>query len=299
MKTNLGNGLEISRIVHGHWRLAGWNRSPRELATLTREVADLGVTTIDTADIYGDYTCEKLFGEALRADPSLRKGLQIITKCGIKLISDKFPGRKYKHYDYSYDHLVFAAESSLKNLATDHLDLLLLHRPAPFFDPEAVARAFSDLKKAGKVLHFGVSNFEPVQFEMLSAYTEDKLVTNQVEISPWCLTHFGNGNVDFFLREKIRPMAWSPLGGGRIKDPADEKDRQIRLALEEVATELEVVRLEQVALAWLLCHPATIIPIVGSGRPERIRLAADSLRLRMSTEQWYRIYTAAAGKEVP
>ena len=298
-KVKLTADLEFSRIVHGHMRLAEWKMSNREILKLTEQTIELGVTTIDHADIYGGYHCEKLFGDAMQLNKNLRKEIQIVTKCGIQLISDKFPGRNLKHYDYSFDHIVTSVNNSLKNFSTDYIDVLLLHRPAPFFNPEAVAKAFSHLKRAGKVLHFGVSNFNPIQIAMLNSYTEEKLVTNQVEISPFCLEHFENGNIDYFLKDKIKPMAWSPLAGGRIINPHEEKGRRIHHALSEVAEELNVTSIDKVVYCWLLKHPATIIPIAGTGQFERIKHAVEAADINMSLEQWYKIYTASTGKDLP
>lgn len=153
------NKAGLSRIIHGHWRLAEWNLSPVALLKLTEQAIDLGVTSFDHADIYGNHTCESLFGDAIALKPGIREQIRIITKCGIKLANEKFPGRKIKIYDYSYDHIISSVEQSLKNFRTDRIDILLLHRPSPFFEPEQVAKAFSHLKLKGKVLHFGVSNF--------------------------------------------------------------------------------------------------------------------------------------------
>lgn len=302
MKANrikLTDGLEFSRIVHGHMRLSSWNISAQELVKLTEHSIELGVTTIDHADFYGNYRCEKLFGEALKLDKNLRRKVEIVTKCGIQILSDQYPERKLKHYDYTYDHILSSVDHSLKNLNTDYIDLFLLHRPAPFFDPEAVAKAFSILKAQGKVLNFGVSNFTPGQFEMLASYTEDKLVTNQVEISPYCLEHFENGNIDYFMKERIKPMAWSPLAWGKLLIPSDLKGERIRRVIEEIAAELGVHPVENIIYSWLLNHPATIMPIVGTGKIERIKEAVEAMNIEMSLEQWYKIYNASTGTELP
>jgi len=298
-KINLTNDFGLSRIVHGQMRMKDWNRSHQQLLKLIEELIDLGVTTFDHADIYGNYTCEAILGDVLELDRSIRDKIEIVTKCGIKPVSDKFPGRKIKCYDYSYDHIVSSVDKSLTNLRTDYIDLLLLHRPAPFIDPEEAAKAFSTLKREGKVLHFGVSNFTPGQFEMLNSFTGEKLVTNQVEISPYCLEHFENGNIDFFLKEKIKPMAWSPMAGGKFINPHDEKGHRILQALTEVAEELNVTPVDKVIYAWLLKHPASVMPVVGSGNIERVRYAVEALDIDMSLEQWYKIYIAAKGKELP
>lgn len=298
MKTQLSTELELSRIVHGHWRLADWKLSNQELLSLTEQCIELGVSSFDHADIYGNYTCESLFGDALSLKPSLRSQIQIISKCGIKLATNRYPERKLKTYDYSYNHIVSSVENSLRYLRTDYLDLLLLHRPSPFFAPEGVAKAFSDLKESGMVLNFGVSNFSSQQSEMLNSYIDEKLVTNQVEISPACLEHFENGNIDSFLKERIKPMAWSPLAGGRLFNPKSEREKQILKTLSEVAKELNVEKIDQVIYAWLLKHPVGMLPIVGTSKIERIKSAVEALNIEMSHEQWFRIY-ASTGVEMP
>lgn len=298
-KVKLANDFGISRIVHGQMRMGTWNLTSQALLAFFEELVEMGLTTFDHADIYGNYSCEAILGDALNLKREFRGRIEIITKCGINLVSDKFPARRVKYYDYSYDHIITSVTNSLTRLRSDYIDLLLLHRPAPFFDPDAVARAFSDLKRDGKVLHFGVSNFTPGQYEMLQSYTGEKLVTNQVEISPYCLDHFENGNIDFFLKERIKPMAWSPLAGGKLLNQPGEKGSRILQALNEVAMELDVAPVERVIYAWLFKHPATIIPVVGSGKTEHIRHAVEALRLEMSLEQWYKIYIASCGQDLP
>jgi len=298
-KIKLADNLEFSRLVHGLWRLPEWKMSDQELLELTQQAIELGITTFDHADIYGNYSCEKKFGDALALKKELRKDIRIVTKCGIKLISDKFPERKIQHYDYSAAHIVSSVENSLANFRTSYIDLLLLHRPSPFFNPEEVAEAFRILKQSGKVLHFGVSNFNPQQYEMLNSYLDAKLVTNQVEISPFCLEHFDNGNIDYFLEERIKPMAWSPLAGGEILMPKGEKGTRIFKSLTKVADELSVDSIDKIIYCWLLKHPASIIPIVGTGKIERIKNAVEALNIDMSLEQWFKIYIASTGKEMP
>jgi len=259
----------------------------------------LGVSTFDHADIYGNYSCEKLFGDALSLKPELRKEIKLITKCGIKLQSDKYPSRTLNHYDYSFNHIISSVENSLKNFHTNYIDLLLLHRPSPFFNPEEVAKAFSFLKKSGKVLHFGVSNFTPQQFETLAAHTDEKLVTNQVEISPLCLEHFDNGNMDYFLQKNIKPMAWSPIAGGKLLNPTNEKEQRIFKMLTKIADELNINSIDKLIYAWLLKHPSGIIPVVGTQKIERIKNAVEASKIDLSLELWFKIYTASIGTNVP
>ncbi|MCB2197680.1 MAG: aldo/keto reductase [Bacteroidetes bacterium] len=299
MKINITKDLKLSRIIHGHWRLADWDLSAQELLKLTEQLIELGITTFDHADIYGNHTCESLFGEALKLKKGLREKIQIITKCGIKLNTDKFPNRDIKYYDYSYDHIINSVNTSLQNLNTDYIDILLLHRPAPFFNPEEVALVFSHLELSGKVLYCGVSNFTPSQYEMLNAYTDERLVTNQVEISPLCLENFENGNIDFFLKEKIKPMAWSPMAGGKLFNPTNEHEINVFEILSEIAQEHNTESIAKIAYAWLLNHPVGILPIVGSQKLNRIKEAVEALEIKLTTEQWYKIYSSAIGSEVP
>ena len=298
-KVQLASDLSISPIVHGLWRLRDWKLSKQELLKLTEQAIEAGITSFDHADIYGDYSCEALFGEALELNKGLRKNIQLVTKCGIKLLSEKYPERKVKIYDYSAEHILFSVHQSLRNLKTDYIDILLLHRPSPFFEPEEVAKAFSELKSSGKVRHFGVSNFLPGQFDLLQSCLDEKLVTNQIELSPYCLEHFQNGNLDFLQRHKIRPMSWSPIAGGELFTPSTEKGKRVYAALKEVSAETGLAPLDQIAYQWLLMHPSGIIPVVGSGKIERIKSAVDAFDLTLSLEQWFKIYIAAQGCELP
>ncbi len=294
----LAPNLSLSPIIHGHWRLTDWNLSTKEIITLTEQCIELGITTFDHADIYGNYSCETLFGKALASQKSLRDKIQIVTKCGIKLLSGKFPERNTKHYDYSYEAITTSVNQSLANLQTDFIDVLLLHRPSPFFNPEEVAKAFAYLQQSGKVLHFGVSNFSASQFDMLNSFVDSPLVTNQLEISPYCLDVFKDGNLDHLQQHSIKPMAWSPLAGGRLFSPNDEKGNRLLECISIIAQEIEEENLDKVVYKWLLMHPAGILPIVGTGKIERLKNAADACDLELSLEQWFRIYIASEGKEM-
>lgn len=297
-KVRLTENLEFSRIVHGYWRLAEWNMKAEETLALLEKCIEMGITTIDHADIYGDYTCESLFGKVLALKPELRERIQIVTKCGIKLISKNRPDHKVKHYDTSRDHIIKSVENSLKNLHTDHIDLLLIHRPDPFMNPEEVADAFSKLKEEGKVLNFGVSNFRPSQFNMLSSYLDFPLVTNQVEISVMYLNSFIDGTIDQCVERGIAPMAWSPLAGGKIFSSNDEKAARLRDTLGKIAGELNVQSIDTLMYAWLLNHPAKIIPIIGSGKIDRIKAAVEAEKIKLTRQQWFEIWESSTGREV-
>lgn len=294
----LNDNLSLSRIVHGYWRLRDWNLSDDHLLKLIEQVLELGITSFDHADIYGNHTCEAYFGRALAKRPELREKMELISKCGIKMATDYNPELDIKIYDYSTEYIIKQAETSLKNLGTDRLDLLLLHRPAPFFNPEEVAKAFDQLRSSGKVLNFGVSNFSPAQFDTLQSYLDMPLATNQVEISVSCLEHFENENTEYFLKHKIKPMAWSPLAGGAIFNPKTEKDQRLTAVLKNIAAELNT-DIDQVMYAWLLKHPTGIMPIVGSQHINRIKSAVDALKIELSLEQWYKIYIASKGEDLP
>ncbi|MTI30372.1 aldo/keto reductase [Xanthovirga aplysinae] len=299
MKTiQLSEKVKFSQIIQGLWRLADWKQTSKESLHLIEECLEMGITSFDHADIYGDYSCEALFGEALKLNPSLRDSMQLITKCGIKLISSKRPEHSIKYYDTSKEHIQNSVQQSLKNLGTDHIDLLLIHRPDPFMNPSEVAEAFSKLREEGKVLEFGVSNFLPSQFKMLSTYLDFPLITNQIEVSVLNLEQFHNGTLELCQERQIAPMAWSPLGGGSFFTEHSEKNNRIRQTLKEVGEELGVSSPDQLLYAWLLAHPAQIMPIVGSGKIERIRHAAEATKIKMSREQWFKIYCSSLGHEV-
>lgn len=291
--------LKFSPIVAGLWRLVDWCMPAAQLQQYIEEALAMGITTFDHADIYGDYGCEGEFGKILKAHPRLREQMQLITKCGIKIVSPKHPARKIGHYDTSYGHIIQSVEQSLRNLQTDVIDLLLIHRPDPLMDPADTARAFEELERAGKVRHFGVSNFNPMQYQMLNAHFEGRLVTNQVELSPYSLEHFQNGNMDFFLKEGIRPMAWSPLGGGSLMNPQDERGIRLKSKLQQIAQELEVDGIDKIAYAWILKHPSKPLPVVGTGKIERVKRAAEAHNIELSREQWFEIMVASQGYPMP
>ncbi|HGG5155907.1 TPA: aldo/keto reductase family oxidoreductase [Salmonella enterica subsp. enterica serovar Zanzibar] len=288
-------GPEFSRFVMGYWRLMDWNMSARQLVSFIEEHLDLGVTTVDHADIYGGYQCEAAFGEALTLAPHLREKLQIVTKCGIATTARA--ENRLGHYITDRRHIILSAEQSLKNLATDYLDMLLIHRPDPLMDADDVAEAFQHLHQSGKVRHFGVSNFTPVQFTLLQSRLPFTLATNQVEISPVHQPLLLDGTLDQLQQLRICPMAWSCLGGGRLFN--DEAYQPLRQELSVIAQELNASSIEQVVYAWILRLPSQPLPIIGSGKIERVRAALEAETLSLSRQQWFRIRKAALGYDVP
>ncbi len=291
------NGPEVSRVVCGTMRLAQVG-GPQEVSRFIHGCLELGVTTFDHADIYGGYRAEERFGEALRLEPSLYDQIELVSKCGIKLVSENRPAHKVHGYDTSRKHIVLSAERSLKNLGVETLELLLIHRPDPLMNADEVAEAFTELRTRGLVRHFGVSNFTPFRYDLLQSRLDTPLVTNQLEVSLLHLDALHDGALDLCQRLRIRPMAWSPLGGGKLFGE-DERARRVRTELARVAEEVGTESLDQVVLAWLFKHPSGIVPVLGTSKLERVAAATRATGLELSRDQWFRLWSASAGREVP
>jgi predicted oxidoreductase len=280
------DGPLFSRIIAGAWR---WTLPEGEVEQLIHQSLDVGITTFDHADIYGDHSNEEIFGNVIRKDRSLRERMEIISKFGIKYPTQKRPSSWVKHYDTSKQHINWSVDNSLKVLNTDRLDLLLIHRPDPLLDPTEVAEAFSALRQSGKVLYFGVSNFTPTQFEMLQSYLSFPLVTNQLEIS---ITHnrpLFDGSLDVLMKHRVSPMGWSPLGGGKVVE--GDKTELFKKASKYNATEA------QLSLAWLLKHPSSIFPVIGTTKPERIVESSEAVKLNLDLQDWFEMLKVAIGNE--
>jgi len=291
------DGPLLSPIVAGAWRMADWGWSAQERLRWIEQCVDLGVTSFDHADIYGGYAVEALFGQALALAPaSLRQRLQIVSKCGIKLVAPARPAHRIKHYDTTAAHIVASAEASLRALGVERLDLLLIHRPDPLMDADEVAGAFEALRAAGKVAHFGASNFTPAQFELLASRT--RLATNQIELHPLQRAPLTDGTLDHLQRLRIRPMIWSPLAGGALINGGSEAERRVQAALARVA-ERHGCAPATVAFAWLLRLPSRPVPVAGSRRIEALREAVAALQVRLDAQDWAEVWQAAAGQELP
>ncbi len=293
------NSCELSRLIWGHWRLAEWGLTAENLLSNLKQAADLGFTTLDHADIYGGYSCEGMLGEALKLDKSFRSRIQIVTKCGIKLVHQNRPQHKVKSYDTSFEHIVNSVDNSLTAMKTDYIDLLLIHRPDPLLNPEEVAKAFSMLLDSGKVLYFGVSNFSPPQFDLLDSYLGGLLVTNQIECSVLHPAPLWDGTLDHCLARKCAPMFWSPFGGGSLFKPKTKQESAVKDTLERLAKDKGATCAEQIALAFLLQHPASGHPVLGTGKFSRLKDAAESLCIKLSRDEWFQVYESGLGKEVP
>jgi predicted oxidoreductase len=288
-------GLELSRVVAGMWRMVEWNMTVEQRVDFIEQCLALGVTSFDHADIYGNYGVEGLFGEALRAKPSLRERMQLVSKCGIKLVSTKRPQHGIQHYDTGAAHIIASAEESLRQLHTDRLDLLLIHRPDPLMDFDEVADAFQRLRQAGKVLHFGVSNFSRHQFEALDRRIA--LATNQVEFSPLHVAPMFDETFDGLQDLGVAPMIWSPLGGGRLFSANDANAESLRLVIKEIADRLRQP-FASVVFAWIMQLPSRPIPLTGTGRIDAVKVAVAGAGFQLSRHDWFTILRAARGHEV-
>ena len=286
-----------NNFIFGCWRLNEWQYSADELYRLIKSLIELGINQFDHADIYGDYSCESLFGEVLRQHPELREQILLTTKNGIKLPSSKFPEHTRHIYDTSYQHILAATDRSLKNLATDYVDLLLIHRADPLMNPEEIALAFNALHNSGKVLNFGVSNFSPSQFELLQSYLDFPLQTNQIEVSVLSHEHFDNGNLNYLYQRRIRPQIWSPLSGGQLFMNSQPSTLRVRKVLHELAAKY-YQSIEVLAIAWLLAHPAKLQIILGSGKLERVKSLLNSQAVELTREDWFSIWTAYLGRDI-
>ena len=288
------HGPEVSRLAQGWAGVTRWNKSTQELTDHVSHCVDLGITTMDNAAIYGGGEAEALLGDALYREPGLRERVELITKCSVGTWDTGL-----YHYDTSAEHILWSVEQSLKRLRTDRVELLLIHRPDPLMDADEVAEAFTTLRTSGKVLHFGVSHFMPSQFRLLSSRVAFPLVTNEIQCSVMHLAPWRDGTLDLCQQERIRPLAWSPLGGGELFAGETERTRRIVHALEGVGIELGEASVDQVALAWLLRYPGGIVPILGTHRLERLDAAAQAEFLSLTREQWFRIWVASTGERLP
>jgi predicted oxidoreductase len=294
--SNATPSLELSPLVAGAWRLSEWGLSIDQRVAWIEGNIERGLTSFDHADIYGGYQVEPLFGQALAASPGLRDRLQIVTKCGIKLTGPARPAHETHCYDTSAAHITTSVENSLRALRTDRIDLLLIHRPDALMDADEVAATFDRLRRDGKVLHFGASNFNVHQYELLDSRI--RLFTNQVECSPLRMDAIHDGTFDQAQRLGVRPMIWSPLAGGRLFSEDGPAAHRLRWVMGETGARLGA-SLTTLAIAWLLRLPCRPIPVVGSRRLSAADEAVAALKLRLSADDWYRIWTAATGHEVP
>ncbi|QFT75049.1 aldo/keto reductase family oxidoreductase [Ruegeria sp. THAF33] len=294
-RVKLSDSLEMSRLVYGMWRLGDdSDTSAAHVEAKIQTCLDQGITTFDQADIYGGYKAEAVLGAALRANPNLRQKMEIVTKCDIVAPVGRYADAKVKYYDTSRAHILKSVDTSLSEMAIDHIDLLLIHRPDPMMDHHETGAALDEVVASGKVGAVGVSNFRPWDWSLLQSAMKTQLVTNQIEISLGQISPFTNGDLAFHQQHGHPLMAWSPLGGGLLM----AGNPPVGVVADEVAAGFGVDR-AAVAVAFLLAHPANILPVLGTNNLDRIKRASDALKVKLDRESWFRLYEAALGHEVP
>lgn len=293
-RVDLGK-ISLSRLVYGMWRLGDdADTSPAHVQAKIEACLDQGITSFDQADIYGGYTAEAILGAALRAAPGLRDRMEIVTKCDIVAPVGRHAGARVKHYDTSAAHINASVEASLREMAIETIDLLLVHRPDPLMDHHETGAALDALVAQGKVRAVGVSNFRPWDVRLLQSAMSAPLVTNQIELSLSAHEGFTNGDVAFHQETGTPIMAWSPLAGGQLLAQADGGLRE-RLAEIGAAHGTDW---SAVAVAWLLRHPARILPVLGTNSLARIASIGDALKVRIDRVTWFELYSLALGREV-
>lgn len=294
-RLRIAEGLEFSQLVYGMWRLADdADTSVKHVDAKIRAALDQGITTFDQADIYGGYTAEDVMGAALKASPSLRQQMEIVTKCDIVIDAGRHAGARVKHYDTTRAHINESVEQSLVAMGIDVIDVLLIHRPDPLMDHHETGEALDALVDSGKVRAVGVSNFRPWDWNLLQSAMRHSLVTNQIELSLKEISPFTNGDLAFHQQHGHAVMAWSPLGGGDLMTGSGE----LAARLDVIAKRNEVDR-AAVATAFLLAHPAKITPVMGTNNLERISALSDAEKVELDRQDWFYLYEAALGKEVP
>lgn len=293
-RVQLTNDLTFSRIVYGMWRIGDDpDTSTSHVQAKIHACLDQGITTFDQADIYGGYVAEAILGKALKADGSLRNRMEIVTKCDIVAPAGRYADAPVKYYDTSRAHILSSVDHSLRDMAIDHIDMLLIHRPDPFMDHHETGAALDEVVKSGKVRAVGVSNFRPYDWELLQSAMKTPLRTNQIEISLGQINPFSNGDMAFHQRHGHPLMAWSPLGGGGLMSGS----AGLHSVMDALARTHNVDR-AAIAVAFLLAHPAGILPVMGTNNLERIKKISDACAVSLDRPTWFALYEAALGHEV-
>ncbi|MEO1662045.1 MAG: aldo/keto reductase [Pseudomonadota bacterium] len=294
-RVDLTASVSLSRLVYGMWRISdGGDTAPAQVQAKIEACLAQGITTMDQADIYGDYGAEAVLGACIKAAPQLRDQIEIVTKCDIIAPIGRYASARVKYYDTSRAHIEASVEQSLALMNIDHIDLLLLHRPDPLMDATETGAALDELVKSGKVKAVGVSNFKPWDWSLLQSAMSTPLATNQIEMSVIAHDAFTNGDLADLQERGVAPMAWSPLGGGAL---FGDTHPALKTVLSTIAAE-QNVDMGAVAVAWLLAHPAGIIPVMGTNNLQRIGQISDAMKVDIDRQTWFEIYTAARGQEV-
>ena len=294
-RIELAQGLSFSQLVYGMWRLADdSDTSVRHVDAKINAALDQGITTFDQADIYGGYTAEAVMGTAMKANPSLRQRMEIVSKCDIVIDAGRHSGARVKHYNTTAAHINASVDASLSEMSVDEIDVLLIHRPDPLMDHHETGAALDALVDAGKVRAVGVSNFRPWDWNLLQSAMRHPLVTNQIELSLKHIQPFTNGDLAFHQQHGHVVMAWSPLGGGDLMTASNELTHR----LNSIAKRSGVDR-AAVATAFLLAHPAKITPVLGTNNLDRISVISAAETVQLDRQDWFSLYEAALGSEVP
>ena len=294
-RIELAQGLSFSQLVYGMWRLADdSDTSVKHVDAKINAALDQGITTFDQADIYGGYTAEAVMGAAMKANPSLRQRMEIVSKCDIVIDAGRHSGARVKHYNTTAAHINASVDASLAEMGIDEIDVLLVHRPDPFMDHHETGAALDALVDAGKVRAVGVSNFRPWDWNLLQSAMRHPLVTNQIELSLKHIAPFTNGDLAFHQQHGHVVMAWSPLGGGDLMTASNELTHR----LDSIARRSGVDR-AAVATAFLLAHPAKITPVLGTNNLDRISSISAAETVQLDRQDWFYLYEAALGSEVP
>ncbi|MGJ8589441.1 MAG: aldo/keto reductase [Yoonia sp.] len=294
-RTQITNDLSFSRIVYGMWRLS--DDSDTSTAYVQAKIEAClaqGITTMDQADIYGGYEAEEVLGHALKAAPALKDQIEIVTKCDIVAPAGRYADARVKYYDTSRAHILVSVDHSLRLMNIDKIDTLLIHRPDPMMDHHETGAALDEVVASGKVRSVGVSNFKLHDWTLLQSAMKTPLITNQIELSLTAHAGFTNGDVAYLQERNVPIMAWSPLGGGSLMTgKGAAQDAMAKIAADNGVDNAAV------AVAWLLAHPANIMPVMGTNNINRIKSLSDALKVNMDRETWFELYTAALGTEVP
>tara|TARA_B100000212_G_scaffold110372_1_gene82120 strand:- start:514 stop:1404 length:891 start_codon:yes stop_codon:yes gene_type:complete len=293
-RIKISSSQTMSRLVYGMWRLGDdEDTSPSHVRNKISSCLHQGITSFDQADIYGGYEAEEILGNALKGS-KLRQEMEIVTKCNIVAPVGRYEGARVKYYDTSRHHIIGSVDLSLKLMGIDYIDLLLLHRPDPLMDHFETGAALDEIIASGKVRNVGVSNFKPWDWNLLQTAMKSKIVTNQIELSVLAHDGFTNGDVAFHQGNNTPIMAWSPLAGGDLFLKSNKKIvRQLEIIGEKFGVEPSTI-----AVAWLLAHPANILPVLGTNSLARIKTISKALQVKLDRQTWFEIYTAALGREV-
>ncbi len=293
------HGPEFSRLVYGTWRILDDGSSIQDINRRLHRCVELGMTTIDTAEIYGLYEVETALGKAIALSPGLRDQLEIVTKAGIYVPNKYHPERQTAFYNASAARLVKSVEKSLRFLGTDHVELFLVHRPDWLTSADDTATGLNQLLRDGKIRSAGVSNYNVHQFDLLNSRMEQPLVTNQLEFHLLHMNPISDGTFDQCQKQRLQPMAWSPLAGGRLFDATSEAATRIAKAVAGMSAKYGNTTVEQLAYAWIMAHPSQPLPVIGTNKIDRIESAAQSASITLEREDWYALWVAAHGHGIP